>query len=147
MSYADPIKQKEYQRLWIAERKKFLKTRLGNRCVDCGTNVDLEFDHVDQKSKKFTVMQNITKSLDVLIEEVDKCELRCKPCHLKRSKTQPRPGIKGEKHVFSKMPKNLREEIRVKNSQGMSCRALAKEYGIHHTNIAKMLRGFSYSLA
>lgn len=59
-------------------------------------------------------------------------------------KEKVRTQVSGDKHIFSKMDGDLREEIKQKHGEGKSCRELAKEYGIHHTNIAKMIRGFSY---
>lgn len=70
------------------DRKAMLIARLGGKCNDCGTEEDLEFDHVDPETKSFTITSKMFTALDVLFAEVDKCVLRCKPCHKTRSDLQ-----------------------------------------------------------
>lgn len=60
-------------------------------CVDCGESdpVVLEFDHV-RGSKKFDIswgIINVTKS-EKLIEEMNKCEIRCANCHKRKTTKQ-----------------------------------------------------------
>jgi hypothetical protein len=56
---------------------------LGGKCVDCGTTEALEFDHKDPKQKSFAIGKAFAgMKLEKLYVEVDKCELRCRPCHL-----------------------------------------------------------------
>lgn len=55
---------------------------LGGKCVDCGINQMLEFDHVDPSKKLFTIAHKLNGARwDVIKEELDKCVLRCVPCH------------------------------------------------------------------
>ena len=55
---------------------------LGGKCVDCGTTQMLEFDHVDQSQKSFTIAHKLNGARwDKLVAELDKCVLRCVPCH------------------------------------------------------------------
>ncbi len=61
-----------------------IKTERG--CVDCGyaENADaLQFDHV-RGQKDFNVSEGVMKSLGLtrILEEVEKCEVRCGNCHL-----------------------------------------------------------------
>lgn len=53
-------------------------------CVDCGiaNPVVLEFDHV-RGSKLYTIANMPTKkcSLDTVIAEIAKCDIRCANCH------------------------------------------------------------------
>lgn len=54
-------------------------------CIDCG-NKDirvLEFDHLDSDLKRNGVMKLVNggASLQAVVEEMDKCEVRCKNCH------------------------------------------------------------------
>lgn len=61
-----------------------LRTRLLTGCVDCGT-IDLrvlDFDHV-RGSKAGSVMEMVRlgRPLEVIVEEANKCDVRCKNCH------------------------------------------------------------------
>ena len=64
----------------------YLKT---HPCVDCGENdpVVLDFDHRDSSKKIMAVAQLITKivSLDRLMIEIEKCDIRCANCHRRRT--------------------------------------------------------------
>ena len=63
------------------EKKEFLTQHLGGKCCGCGTAENLQFDHIDRKLKSFTIGKCLTKKLDVLIGEAEKCQLLCKSCH------------------------------------------------------------------
>jgi len=64
--------------LWIA--------KLGGRCVDCGSTEDLQFDHEDSTTKSFDVAKHLTSASEAkLVEEMEKCVLRCQPCHHQKS--------------------------------------------------------------
>ena len=55
-------------------------------CVDCGESdpVVLHFDHV-RGVKMMTISAAITRgTLAALFQEIDKCEVRCANCHLRR---------------------------------------------------------------
>lgn len=67
------------------ERTKFVYEYLKfHPCVDCGETdpVVLHFDHVRGK-KSANVSRLKTNSLDVMLREIDKCEVRCANCHLR----------------------------------------------------------------
>ena len=66
-----------------------------NHCVDCGESniLVLEFDHRDQRKKLFTITQwkgfkNSEYSVDDLLEEIEKCDIRCANCHRIRTAYQ-----------------------------------------------------------
>ena len=63
------------------KKKKQLIEHLGGKCVGCGTTEDLQFDHIVRADKSFTIGQSMHKSIEVLIEEANKCQLLCKTCH------------------------------------------------------------------
>lgn len=61
-------------------------------CSDCGQKfppICMDFDHV-RGEKKFSIAQRAgrTMSLDLLLAEIDKCEIVCACCH--RLRTQKR---------------------------------------------------------
>ena len=62
--------------------------KAGKKCVDCGENYPywiLEFDHL--KDKNFTIAQfrSTTMSLEVVKEEIEKCDIVCSNCHKNRT--------------------------------------------------------------
>lgn len=73
------------QELYIYEYK------LNNPCVDCGdTNpVHLSFDHRDPKEKSFNIgLMRTHYSLEAVIAEIEKCDIRCHNCHAERTAKQ-----------------------------------------------------------
>jgi hypothetical protein len=66
-------------------------------CVDCGESdpVVLDFDHRDPATKKFSVKdhRSKSKSLDRVMQEVAKCDIRCANCHRRRTVRQRRQGL------------------------------------------------------
>jgi 5-methylcytosine-specific restriction endonuclease McrA len=67
-----------------ARRAKLIEM-LGGHCVRCGTTDDLEFDHVDPSTKRFTIGGNLSRPWDVLVQEAKRCQLLCNPCHRKKA--------------------------------------------------------------
>lgn len=64
--------------------KNMLIQRAGGKCVKCGyskCNRALEFHHLDPNQKDFGISKNLTKSIDFLKSEADKCILLCANCH------------------------------------------------------------------
>ncbi len=66
-------------------RKSQIFSYLGNVCVVCGTTDELQVDHRDHETKNFTVMSNYSRAWDILVPELDKCQLLCKTHHLEKS--------------------------------------------------------------
>lgn len=74
---------KEYMKVRYYTRRAEAIAYLGGKCVDCGTSQNLEFDHKNPKLKSFHIGKAFASmAKDKLYVEVDKCELRCRPCHL-----------------------------------------------------------------
>lgn len=76
--------------LWEKRRNKELRDIVINRmidgCIDCGQKniLTLEFDHKDGKEKRehsIAKLMNSRCSPERLIQELDKCEVRCANCH------------------------------------------------------------------
>ena len=63
------------------KKKEHLIKHLGGKCVGCGSNEKLQFDHIDRKQKSFTIGKCLGYTLEKLLEEANKCQLLCKECH------------------------------------------------------------------
>ncbi len=67
------------------ERKKRALKFLGGCCKICSSQEKLEFDHADPKKKKFTIAKFWSYSEKIFWDEVKKCQLLCKQCHVKKT--------------------------------------------------------------
>lgn len=63
-------------------KKLFAIEYLGGKCVSCGTDKNLEFDHIIPGSQKYRIAVMYEWSAKRIIEELNKCQLLCKSCHL-----------------------------------------------------------------
>ncbi len=83
----------QHNRLVLRKRQEFLWGYLLNHpCVDCGIAdpAVLQFDHVRGK-KKESVSVMIYRSgfaMKAILEEIEKCEIRCANCHAKKTAKQ-----------------------------------------------------------
>jgi hypothetical protein len=87
-------KAKVYSRAAKSRVRTHINTHLQNNpCIDCGEAdiVVLEFDHIGD-DKKFNISDATRRgySLDKVVAEIAKCEVRCANCH--RKKTYERGG-------------------------------------------------------
>jgi len=69
-----------------------LKYLHGHPCVDCGESDVrvLDFDHRDPKAKHFSIGDALTRStlsVEMLVDEIALCDIRCANCHRKKAKT------------------------------------------------------------
>ena len=68
-------------------RRQELIALLGGVCTRCGTCENLEFDHVDRTTREFNLSgKGLDKPWPVLLAEVAKCQLLCKPHHLEKTR-------------------------------------------------------------
>ncbi len=61
--------------------KAWVLDLMGGKCVKCGSVDKLEIDHVDRKTKSFSVSLLLTFPRAQVLEEIKKCQLLCQPCH------------------------------------------------------------------
>jgi len=75
----------EYFRKRRKERRKKFLQLLGGKCENCGTTKNLQFDHLDPKTKSRSIGKIWHADENEIEDEVLKCQLLCEPCH--RAKT------------------------------------------------------------
>ena len=78
--------QKEDMRVRMRRRKIECIELLGGRCVRCGTDEKLEFDHVKPRSQSFRIARTYVRGREKLESELKKCQLLCWSCHLVKSR-------------------------------------------------------------
>ena len=83
---------KAYLRAYVAVQKEERKTaavrQLGGQCRYCGSKDNLEFDHINPKTKTSSVSGLWRATEEKFWSEVRKCQLLCKPCHENKSKAE-----------------------------------------------------------
>ena len=90
-------KYKDKALLWRLDSKKKIRKQLlryfqEHPCVDCGETdpLVLEFDHKSTAVKTDNVSTMITDSrpMHLIMEEIEKCEVRCANCHRRSTAIQ-----------------------------------------------------------
>ena len=91
------VKNRAYGRSYMRARHAHLRSilneiKLNSGCVDCeGTfhPAALDFDHV-RGTKKYGIAEMVSQGMseDVILKEIEKCEVRCAPCHRTRHKNE-----------------------------------------------------------
>ena len=78
-----------YMRVYIGKRyhkrRKEAIEKLGGKCVKCGSVDNLQFDHIDRKSKTASIAKIWTYKVERFWEEIAKCQLLCQTCHEDKS--------------------------------------------------------------
>ena len=93
MPFLDECKR-EYQRQWFAKRRARGIELLGGVCAWCGSEEDLEVDHIDPVTKDPTIKKDGTRgfpwsrSWSWIIAELAKCEVLCRKCHRQKTNSE-----------------------------------------------------------
>lgn len=84
VAYKDIEKRNAYfRKRYQANLQHVQALKVERGCADCGYNAHhagLEFDHV-QPRLRGTVASQMGRSLKVLLEEIERCEVVCGTCH------------------------------------------------------------------
>lgn len=78
-----------YMRIYHIKRYRRLRNEalifLGGKCTKCGSLNKLELDHIDRETKSIEVSQMLNVSLKKFWNEVKKCQILCRPCHIEKT--------------------------------------------------------------
>ena len=58
---------------------------MGGKCESCGSKTDLQFDHKSPTGKSFAIGDRPDAKEASWKEELEKCQLLCGACHLKKT--------------------------------------------------------------
>lgn len=76
-------------------RSMILEYKLKHPCVSCGECEPkyLEFHHIDPSTKEYEVSRMAGFPDELILREINKCEIRCVDCHIEhhRNKKSPVP--------------------------------------------------------
>ena len=90
MTYTDPGRQREYQRLWVKGRRAAFFA--DKACAKCGSTDRLELDHINPAEK--TSHRIWSWSWKRILAEASKCQVLCADCH--QQKTYEQRPVKAE---------------------------------------------------
>lgn len=75
-----------------ARRKAWINSlKEGVPCHDCGVVYDvvcMDFDHREPAEKLFTISQAVLRRKDLILAEIEKCDLVCANCHRIRTRSR-----------------------------------------------------------
>lgn len=79
---------------WEKRRAKAVEF-LGGCCKRCGSTESLDFDHIDPKTKVMTIARASSRREEFFWEEVRKCQLLCKLCHIDKTAEDAKLALQG----------------------------------------------------
>lgn len=88
----------EYHRNRKRQRRQKYIDMLGGKCENCGSRIDLHFDHKDPTLKEFHISRMINAPDDLVTKEVKKCRLLCQDCHRQKTRDNWEFGAEESAH-------------------------------------------------
>lgn len=79
---------RERSRRVLEEKQEIVWQHLmKHNCIDCGESdpIVLEFDHTRDKKKGVSELLRDSRDAKYLIQEIEKCEIRCANCHRRKT--------------------------------------------------------------
>jgi len=125
-----PFKDRKVHNKYQSDRQKNLRLnwlKENGPCIDCGSSESLEVDHVDTKLKISHRIWSWSSSRRV--QELNKCVVRCKSCHIKKSNKEK---LKGEV-PWAKLSE---EDVIFIRSSDLSGTALASRFNVDKSTIS-----------
>lgn len=103
--------------------QELVKTYKNRPCVDCNILYPFyvtDLDHTDWKEKKFNLSKAGSRSVESIVNELNKCEVRCANCH--RDKTYKELKRKTNKSQYAKEREGVQHRINeIKNKPCTDC--------------------------
>jgi 5-methylcytosine-specific restriction endonuclease McrA len=77
---------REYMLKRYHTRRAIALDSLGGVCKNCGSEEQLEFDHIDPTTKQGSIAKLWSYSYQRFLDELKLCQLLCRDCHIEKSK-------------------------------------------------------------
>lgn len=141
MSYKNKEDMNNYMKERYKKRMLIFKKMLGNRCTICGNTKYLHIDHKNPNKKEIKINKMWNKKLDIILNELKKCQLLCKDCHELKSKKDGSQNINkrnGEQINTAKL--SIKDVIYIKTSVEKRD-ILAKKFSVSPSNISQIRTG------
>lgn len=136
MTFSSVEKRRAWVRKRYAQRRRSAIYLLGGKCARCGSENDLEIDHINPADKTCRFAYATMLKWDTFIAHIEKCQVLYSSCHLEKSKKDISKAMTGENNGHAKLSANDVLEIRDRYANdAVSARKLAKEYQVSHTTI------------
>lgn len=95
---ANPDKNKAQRQKEWSVRREYINSKKASPCKDCGGifhPVAMDFDHRPGEKKLLNLSEMLNKRypLEIIQEEIDKCDLVCACCHRLRTQKRLTPGL------------------------------------------------------
>lgn len=115
----------QYNRRYYDRFVEWCFSILGTQCVKCWSTENLEMDHIDPRTKHFTITTMIApKYRRQVLKELKKCQTLCAACHAKKTASEHSIAFKKDRE---KCHGTLSQYWRYK-CRCESCRAVYREY-------------------
>jgi hypothetical protein len=85
--------RREYDRERYRKRLDKCIEYLGGKCAVCGSTENLQFDHIDPKTKSFTIATKWKLPFEKLKPELGLCQLLCWPHHIEKTMREGSSGV------------------------------------------------------
>ena len=137
----------EQMREYMVQRRAKVRAELvmllGGCCAWCGSVDDLDFDHKDPATKKFPIASGLDKPKAILLAEVAKCQLLCRPHHLEKTLAEDSTRHRGESNGHAKL--KVPDVLAIFGSPDVAVSILAEQYGVSQTAIREIRNGRKWS--
>lgn len=130
---------RRYSREYYHRRKAEYIRLLGGKCAisDCQETDDLEFDHVDPKTKSFAIGKLLNVSKAAALAELKKCQLLCHEHHKEKNRKDGsnKKRARGEKVAGARLTEDLVRQIRQQLKKGISTVEIARSFNLHRGTV------------
>lgn len=132
------------KRRWKRRRKEAI-IFLGGCCKRCNSKKNLEFDHIDRRTKLYTIAAASSFSNARFWTEVKKCQLLCGICHKQKTKKEISHDHSAENNPNAYLSNKDVIVIRKLFIYGLDKKSLMQLYSIPKWILYPLLKGVTYS--